>query len=134
MCRHPLPPTLFYFYIRLPRRRSLQQSHARSLSKLSSGFIIYFSLYITLCIYYILCLSSQLKLPTLYYYCCWNRSQLLLVNPRRDDSGGKIDKIIFLATCLPIIFTHTRLRDRRFQQLLEIMSFRYCFSVLLIVF
>lgn len=37
-----------------------------------------------------------------------------LVNPRRDDSGGKIDKIIFLATCLPIIFTHTRSRERRF--------------------
>lgn len=37
-----------------------------------------------------------------------------VVNPRRDDSDGKIDKIIFLATCLPIIFTHTRLRERRF--------------------
>jgi len=101
ICRPP--PTLFY--IRLHRRRLLYSSSGRALT-IKTIVLFYILLFIHITIIYLYIYTKfmiiiAIKITNIILLL--SLDSFPVVNPRRDDSVGKIDKIILLTTCLPVV-------------------------------
>jgi len=90
----------FFFYIRLPRRRSLYSSGRARGHYQNYRPVLYFILppYHWVCVFMIIIAIKITNVILLL-----SLDSFPVVNPRRDDSVGKIDKIILLTTCLLVI-------------------------------